>query len=96
MSVFHVDPAEVARCSTLVRSSAETLRAEVQAMMSHITALEASWSGVASSQFSAVATQWRATQAQVEQSLDEIGTQMAIAASTYQDAEAQTSALFAH
>ncbi|MDO5049300.1 MAG: WXG100 family type VII secretion target [Actinomycetaceae bacterium] len=95
MSVFHVDPAEVARCSAMVRSSAETLRAEVQAMMGHITALEASWSGVASNQFNAVAAQWRATQVQVEQSLDEIGAQLAVAANTYADAEAQSSALFA-
>lgn len=94
MSVFHVDPAEVARCSAMVRASAETLRAEVQAMMAHITALEASWSGVASNQFNAVAVQWRATQAHVEQSLDDIGAQLAIAATTYADAEAQSSALF--
>lgn len=96
MSVFHVDPAEVARCSALVRGSADSLRTEVQAMMSHLDALQASWSGVASNQFASVAAGWRATQAQVEQSLDEIGAQMAIAASTYEDAEAQTSALFAH
>ena len=95
MSVFAVDPAEVARCSTLVRASAETLRAEVQAMMAHISALEASWSGVASNQFSAVAAQWRATQVTVEQSLDEIGAQLSVAATTYADAEAQSSALFA-
>ncbi|MDO5728839.1 MAG: WXG100 family type VII secretion target [Actinomycetaceae bacterium] len=95
MSLFHVDTAEVARCSGLISASANALRAEVNTMMAHITALEASWSGTASNQFTATAEQWRATQALVEQSLDDISSQLALAATTYADAEAQTSALFA-
>lgn len=95
MTVFYVDPAEVARCSTMVRASAETLRAEVQAMMVNIDALQASWSGAASAQFASVASNWRATQALVEQALDDISVQLAAAASTYSDAEAQTTAMFA-
>lgn len=94
MSLFHVDTAEVARCAALIRTSGETLRAEVNAMMAHIDALEASWSGTASNQFTATATQWRATQSVVEQSLDDISQQLALAATTYADAEAQTSSLF--
>lgn len=95
MAVFHVDSAEVARCAGLVRTSAQTLRAEVAAMMGHLTTLEGSWSGVASTQFSAAAATWRATQVQVEQALDEIGAQLALAATTYDEAETQASALFA-
>lgn len=94
MSLFHVDTAEVARCASLISASANALRTEVNAMMAHITALEASWSGTASNQFTATAEQWRATQAVVEQSLDNISAQLAIAANTYADAEAQTSSLF--
>lgn len=95
MSMFHVDSHEVARCSQVVRASAETIRAEVNAMMGHLTALEASWSGVAASQFSEVAASWRVTQQQVETALDTISAQLAAAASTYEDAESQATSLFA-
>ena len=95
MTVFHVDPAQVAQASAMVRASAETIRAQVQAMMGHLDALQGSWSGAASVQFEAAAQSWRSTQVIVEQSLDEIGVQLAAAASTYSDAEAGAAALFA-
>ncbi|MDO5034594.1 MAG: WXG100 family type VII secretion target [Actinomycetaceae bacterium] len=95
MTVFYVDPAEVARASAMVRASADALRSEVAAMMAHLDALQASWSGTASAQFAEVAANWRSTQVLVEQSLDEIGLQLATAASAYSDAESQTTALFA-
>ncbi|EPD31613.1 WXG100 family type VII secretion target [Gleimia europaea] len=95
MTVFHVDPTQVAQASAMVRASADSIRAQVQAMMGHLDALQGSWSGAASAQFSAAAANWRSTQVIVEQSLDEIGIQLAAAASTYSDAEAGAAALFA-
>ena len=94
MSVFHVDSDEVARCSALVRASAQNLRAEVDAMMSNLNALEASWSGMASNQFTATATQWRGMQVQLEQALDDISVALQNAATTYRDAETQATAMF--
>ncbi|MDT3768045.1 WXG100 family type VII secretion target [Gleimia hominis] len=95
MAVFQVDSEEVARCSALVRSSVESVRSQVHALMGNLQALEASWQGAASNQFSSVVANWRATQAQVEASLDQIGSQMSVAAATYSDAEAQSLSLFA-
>lgn len=94
MSVFHVDSDEVARCSALVRTSAQNLRAEVNTMMASLNALEASWSGMASSQFTATAAQWRATQVQLEQALDDISVALGTAATTYSHAESQATAMF--
>lgn len=94
MSVFHVDSDEVARCSALVRASANNLRSEVNTMMASLNALEASWSGMASAQFTATVSQWRGMQVQLEQTLDDISLALANAATTYSDAESQASAMF--
>ncbi|MDO5721837.1 MAG: WXG100 family type VII secretion target [Actinomycetaceae bacterium] len=94
MSVFHVDATEVARCSGLVRASAQNLRAEVATMMASLDALEASWSGAASNQFTATAANWRTMQVQLENALDDIGLALSQAATTYSDAEAQATAMF--
>lgn len=94
MSVFSVDINEVSRTSALVRASVETVRTEVATLMTNLTALEASWTGPAATQFHQLATEWQATQAQVETALDEIGLRLQAAANQYAQAESQAAGLF--
>jgi WXG100 family type VII secretion target len=54
------------------------------------------WKGAASTQFSAVAEQWRASQQQMEASLESIQNALTQASGVYADAEAQASHLFAY
>lgn len=84
---FEVDSAEVARAAGSARVSAAAIRTEVTNMMRHLTDLQAHWRGGASAAFSATATDWRATQAQVEASLDQISMALDSGARTYEDAE---------
>ena len=94
MSMFVVDPEQVAASAARVTATGERIRAEVGIMMADLLALQGSWGGVASANFADCAAQWRATQAQVETALDAIGVQLATAAGVYADAEAQSAALF--
>ena len=50
MTQYHVDAAQVAAASSQASACAETLRAEVAAMMGHLTALEESWQGSAATE----------------------------------------------
>lgn len=95
MTSYHVDAAEVAGASALASRSSDTIRAEVAAMMGHLTALQGSWQGAAATSFAGVLDQWRAAQAQVEAALDSISLSLSQAASEYQLAEDSASRLFA-
>lgn len=94
MTQYNVDAAQVANASTLAANSAEALRAEVGAMMSHLTALEGSWQGGAASAFTGLLQEWRAAQVQVESALDNITVALGQAAQQYQSAEDNASRLF--
>ncbi|WP_371151496.1 WXG100 family type VII secretion target [Buchananella felis] len=91
---FQVDSAEVAAAAARTRASMGSISAEVSAMMSHLTALQSSWTGSASAAFAAVAEEWRATQAVVESNLEMIGLQLDAAANTYSAAESQAAGMF--
>lgn len=65
-------------------------------MYANLAALQGVWKGAASTQFSAVAEQWRASQQQMEASLESIQNALTQASSVYADAETQASHLFAY
>lgn len=94
MAMYVVDPEQVAASAARVTATGERIRGEVSVMMADLVALQGSWGGVASANFSDCAAQWRTTQAQVEAALDAIGAQLATAAGVYADAEAQSASLF--
>ncbi|WP_084105906.1 WXG100 family type VII secretion target [Demequina sp. NBRC 110056] len=94
MTRYHVDAAEVASASALASRSSESIRAEVGAMMAHLTALESTWQGSAATAFAGVLEQWRGAQAQVESALDAITVALSQAAAEYQGAEDAASRLF--
>jgi 6 kDa early secretory antigenic target len=95
MARFQVDSAEVALAAAQTRTTTSTIRAEVTAMMNHLVQLQATWTGTASAAFGSCADQWRATQAQVEASLEQITLALDTASRTYADAEASAQGLFA-
>lgn len=95
MAIYAVNSEEVAASAARVGATGESIRQEVAVLMADLVALQGSWGGVASATFADCATQWRATQAQVETSLDHIAGQLATAARVYAEAEAQSTALFA-
>ena len=94
MSRYEVDSAQVAQASAAVRGSTSAIRSEVAAMMRHLTDLQASWRGGAATAFGAVMADWAATQARVEDSLDQITVALGSAATTYAETEQQVSRLF--
>jgi WXG100 family type VII secretion target len=94
MSRYEVDSARVAQASAAVNGSVTAIRAEVGAMMRHLTDLQASWRGGAATSFTGVMTQWQTTQNQVELALDDVTAALGAAAQTYADAESQAARLF--
>ena len=95
MARFEVDSDQIARASGSTKTSAQTIRTEVAAMMGHLNALQDTWRGGASSAFAAVMADWRVTQQQVEQSLDSIALCLDAGSRQYEDAENSALRMFA-
>lgn len=91
---YEVDADQVARASGAAATSVTAIRGEVEALMRHLTDLQAGWRGGAATAFTAVVTDWRATQQRVEESLDQITAALAAAAQHYDSAEQQATRLF--
>lgn len=87
MSRIEVDSTRVAAASTAVQASAERIRTEIDTMTRQLTEFQANWKGTAASSFQQVMTDWRATQEQVHQALDEIRQALAIAAQQCEQAK---------
>ena len=95
MTAYAVDAEQVSAASAQACATASTIRTEVDTLMSQLRALQDSWTGGAQANFQATITQWQGIQAQTHDALDSISTQLQAAATTYADAEAHSSALFA-
>ena len=95
MTAYAVDAEQVSAASAQACATASTIRTEVDTLMSRLLALQDSWTGGAQANFQATITQWQGIQAQTHDALDSISTQLQAAATTYADAEAHSSALFA-
>lgn len=95
MSRFEVDSVQVQAASGATMASVGVLSAEVDRLSRHLLELQNCWRGQAAGQFQLVAENWRATQEQVKASLEQISQALALAASTYDDAEAANLRMFA-
>lgn len=91
---YEVDSAQVAQASAAAGTSVGVIRAEVAALMRHLTELQAGWRGGAAAAFGGVVTEWGLTQQRVETSLDQITAALSTAAQHYADAEAAATRLF--
>ena len=94
MSRFQVDSTEVARAAARPRARTAVIRDEVPAMRAHLSALQAGWTGAAAAAFAGCAESWRATQTQVELSLEQVTHALDTASRTYAEAEASAQSLF--
>lgn len=95
MTRFEVDASVVAQTCAAARQSGAVISAEVTAMLRHLAALDATWRGSAATSFADLVGQWKATQHQVEASLDQILVALDAAARQYADVESATTRMFA-
>ncbi|MCH4208662.1 WXG100 family type VII secretion target [Bifidobacterium sp.] len=95
MAQYQVDSEAIQSSSAAVSASVSSIREAVAGMYANLAALQDVWQGAASTQFSAVAEQWRGAQRQMEASLESIQNALAQASTVYADAETQASHLFA-
>lgn len=91
---YEVDSAQVAQAGAAAGASVATIRAEVAALLRHLTDLQAGWHGSAATAFAGLLADWTVTQQTVEASLDEIQAALGVAAEHYAAAEEQAQRLF--
>ncbi len=91
---YEVDSDLVARASSAAGASVSAIRSEVNALLRHLTDLQAGWRGGAASAFGTVLADWTVTQQRVEASLDQITAALGSAAQQYDAAEQQATRLF--
>ena len=87
MPQYQVDSERIQASSAAVCTSITAIRQSVDQMYGNLNALQHAWRGGA-------ATQWRAAQQQMEQSLESIQQALTQASSVYADAESQAARLF--
>ncbi|HEU5222335.1 MAG TPA: WXG100 family type VII secretion target [Candidatus Lumbricidophila sp.] len=94
MSMFSVDAAQVHSATQSAQATIGRIQGEVSALLAQLTGLESSWTGQAASAFQGAVQQWKATQAQVEQSLASLSHALGVAGTQYVDAELANARLF--
>ena len=95
MTTYRVDSNQMISATATVRGSMARIQSEVAGLLGQLTGLQATWSGQASDSFQGVVTQWRATQHQVEESLEAINQALGQAGQHYAEAELTNTKLFA-
>jgi len=91
---YHVDSEQVVLAANQARATIARIQGEVQTLNAHLSALSSSWSGPAASAFQGAHTNWRSTQARVEENLHSLGESLGHAGRHYQDMEAANIRLF--
>lgn len=87
MSNFSVSTESIATSSADVARISEDVESTVGAMMSRLIALQNEWTGAASGSFQDLIADWRSTQNQVKETLDDIGRVLGDAGDTYATTE---------
>lgn len=94
MALVQIDTEDLMAKSQAVKGSIGRLQAEVNAMEANLRQLQDTWRGQASNNFQTILTEWRSTQARVEESLVSIRGAMTHAAQQYLDAETANASMF--
>jgi early secretory antigenic target protein ESAT-6 len=94
MATYSVDSDSLLAATSTIRGTIDRIQADTQSMLTQLTHLQGTWTGSAAVAFHSVVDQWRATQRQVEDSLNGINTALASAGRQYADAELATASLF--
>lgn len=94
MALVQIDTDDLLAKSSAVEGSIGRLQTEVNTMESHLRQLQDTWRGQASTNFQSILSEWRATQARVEESLVSIRQAMSHAADQYLHTENANAAMF--
>lgn len=94
MGRFEVDAAELTGTAATVQTAAGTVADSVAGMHRVLVALQATWRGSASAQFSGAVAQWHTASTQLDEVLRALVTSVQAAAAAYEDAESQATRLF--
>ena len=94
MPQFQVDSEQIGSANMSIQTTIAKLQAEVDALHVQLSALQDSWTGIASARFQEMVNRWRATASAVDSQLNEIGTALSTAARQYADIEAANLRLF--
>lgn len=94
MTRFQVDSEAVVATTAAIRGAMARIQGEVGGLHGQLVALQSSWTGQASVSFQSVVTDWKATQARVEESLGLISTALGQAGAQYAEVEAANQRLF--
>ncbi|MDO5493883.1 MAG: WXG100 family type VII secretion target [Nesterenkonia sp.] len=94
MAILQIDTSDLMAKSQTVEGTLGRIQTDVNSMEGQLRQLQDSWKGSAAVAFQDVLTQWRATQAQVEQSLASVRQAMAAASSQYEETESANTRMF--
>lgn len=87
MSSFTVNTESIAGSATDISRISEEVEGSVSQMMTRLTQLQSEWTGSASGSFQELINDWRSTQRQVKESLDDISRVLTEAGKTYSTTE---------
>ena len=87
MSSFTVNTESIAGSASDIGRISEEVESSVSQMMTRLTQLQSEWTGSASGSFQELISDWRGTQRQVKESLDDISRVLAEAGRTYSTTE---------
>ena len=94
MAIFSVDSEAVLSATAAVRGTIDRIHADTAAMHAQLGQLQSSWTGAASASFQGVIERWRATQREVEESLNSINAALGSAGQQYAQTEQAATGLF--
>ncbi|HEY8588687.1 MAG TPA: WXG100 family type VII secretion target [Naasia sp.] len=95
MPRYTVDSEAVLAASSVAAATVPRIQADVAALLGSLTALQESWSGSAAVAFQGVVSDWRSTQARVEESLVAITQALSAAGRQYLEVEEANARMFA-
>lgn len=94
MANFSVDSEQVMAANAAIQSTITRLSQESDTLHAQLQNLQTSWTGMAANSFQELASRWRATAAQVDAQLGELGSALSIAAAQYSEIEYSNQRLF--
>ena len=94
MARFVVDSDVISTKTAEARNIMDRISSDVQGMTLSLQDLENTWTGSASGSFQATLQNWRATQLQVEQSINQINSALQQAGVNYAQTEASNASMF--
>lgn len=94
MAKFTVDSDQLQSAVGAVRGEIDAVQSHSNQLTTQLNNLEASWQGQASAAFQGVVEQWRATQKQVEATIESINSALSSAANYYGSTEQDVVRMF--